>query len=107
MTTVSRTPRPRKPVGRTLFYNVKAGALFLTINGKEFAYWLDRLAHDFGAAVRCVRLTKFVANRKAGEPDAYDVTVSADGTRTCECLGFLRHSHCKHADALAVLLTRG
>jgi hypothetical protein len=94
----------KKPA-RTLNYNRTVGALYVTIGKKEFGYWVDRLPH-YDARVVAVRLTKFQAARKADEPDHYDVTCGPQ-TRSCECLGFLRHGHCKHGDALAVLHERG
>jgi hypothetical protein len=87
-------------------YNRLAGALFLTVAGKEYGYWLDILPHEFGRSVRAYRLTKFVAQRKPGEPDHYDVTVD-DAHGSCECKGFVFHGHCKHRDSLAALRRRG
>lgn len=90
---------------RSAHLNKLVGALFLTVGEKEFGYWLDPLSHDLGPAIRAFRLTKFVSERKAGEPDHYDVTVDATHQGgTCECKGFLRWNHCKHTSSLLALI---
>ncbi len=63
-------------------------------------YHVSRMASDFGD---CFRLRKVIPT--ANEPNVYDVCLSDEG-HTCECLGHLRHGHCKHADALAALRDR-
>lgn len=91
---------------RTLSYNRLVGALHVRRGGApEVGYWVDQWAHDLGAAVRAFRLTKIVRPAD-GEPDHYDVTISAEGD-ACECRGFLRWQHCKHADAMRFLIGRG
>lgn len=89
---------------RTLSYNALVGALHVTQEGKEYGYWLDSLAHDFGPSVRAFRVTKILG--KPGEPDHYDVTLS-DAGDTCECKGFIRWGRCKHTGALRCLVRRG
>jgi hypothetical protein len=95
--------RQKKP--RTLSYNARVGALHIKQGSEEFGYWLDVLAHDYGPDARCFRLSKIIAPDDGG-PDHYDVCFEGEGAR-CECKGFLRHSHCKHVDALRALLERG
>jgi hypothetical protein len=64
--------------------------------------------HELGDAYRCVRLTKFAATRKEGEPDHYDVVLNPGGAFSAgECLGFLRHGHCKHTDSLLAVHAAG
>jgi hypothetical protein len=53
-----------------------------------------------------------VASRWTKEGDenhpGYDVLVNPEmGYHSCECLGFLRHNHCRHVEAAVVLLARG
>src|SRR5215510_3340267 len=94
----------RKQKPRTLTYNARVDCLHIKQGNVEQGYWLDHLAHDFGPAVRCFRLSKIIL--PADLPGNYDVVVEGNGGR-CECKGFLRHHHCKHVDALRVLLERG
>jgi hypothetical protein len=98
-----------KKAARTLHYNRKAGALFLTIGKQEFGYWLDRLPCEIEGEA-AFRLTKFVATRKPGQPDAYDVRLDCrKAAGSCECMGHLKHGHktpCKHLAALFVLAER-
>jgi hypothetical protein len=96
-----RKPRPKperfvslpvRPSGQM------AGVVRIRV-GKEEAvdYLLTELAADFGRGFRL---------EKAGGEEVYHV--NREGTRTtCECKGFLRHSHCKHADGLAALIAVG
>jgi hypothetical protein len=95
--------RKKKP--RTLSYNPLVGALHIKQGSDEVGYWLDVLAHDFGPAARCFRLSKIVAPED-GAPDHYDVCFEGEDAR-CECRGFLRHARCKHVDSLRCLLERG
>ncbi len=43
---------------------------------------------------------------KIGHEEQYHVNVDHN-RRTCECLGYITHSHCKHADGLAALVNAG
>lgn len=109
-TSTSSKPRKssRKPKVRSMRYDALVGTLYLTVDGKDAgSYWLDRLDAGEPGAV-AVRLTKFVADRKEGEPENYDVRVGRlSALRSCECKGFCRHGHCKHSDALAALVAAG
>jgi hypothetical protein len=40
------------------------------------------------------------------QADAYDVCVEFDGHQ-CDCPGHQAHGHCKHVDALKILIERG
>jgi hypothetical protein len=75
-----------------------AKVLWLTVGKLTTAYRLEELKADFGTAFR---LCKAYQGGNA-EPEAYDILLAEEGA-TCECMGFLRHGHCKHADALAKL----
>ncbi len=43
---------------------------------------------------------------KIGHEETYHVNIDGD-KRTCECEGYLSHSHCKHSDGLAALIAAG
>jgi hypothetical protein len=69
--------------------------------GKESAdYFLTAIPADFG---RGFKVEKIGLHETEG-----DYAVNIDGeTRSCECKGFVRHGHCKHADGLAALIAAG
>jgi hypothetical protein len=76
--------------------------LWLTTDRLITAYKLSALDHGFGLAA--FRLAK--ADCGDGNPEVYDVLL--DGARsTCECLGFLKHHHCKHLESLLSLIAAG
>jgi len=105
--------KTRKPPVRTMHYNRAVGCLLLTVDGKEFGYWIDPLAtlagQDPGPSwgALAFRLTKFVASQKPGEPDHYDVLIAPTGSASCECKGCMRHGHCKHGASLLKLRELG
>ena len=69
--------------------------------GKEYAdYFLTLLPADFGRGFKVEKI-----GLHATEP-GYAVNIDGD-KRSCECKGFLRHGHCKHADGLAALIAAG
>jgi hypothetical protein len=101
--TRQRQPQPKlarsvrlviRPLGRS------PGILRLTV-GKDVAeYYLFAIPADFGIGFRVVKIGLHVTE---GE-----YAVNIDGpTRSCECKGYLRHGHCKHADGIAALIAAG
>jgi hypothetical protein len=69
--------------------------------GKEHAdYFLTLLATDFGRGFKVEKI-----GLHENDPP-YHVNIDAD-KHSCECKGFLRHGHCKHADGLAALIAAG
>ncbi len=100
-------PATRKKKTRTLSYNARVGCLHVRQGSEEWGYWLDALAHDFGPAARCFRLTKIIPPQD-GAPDHYDVQLTPDGNN-CECMAHLYRGHkkpCRHVAALLCLLAR-
>jgi hypothetical protein len=75
--------------------------LLLTVGKQHFGYYLEALPSDIGG--RAFRLTKVEHQIEEGQPDHYDVHLDG-ASSSCECLGHLRHHHCKHQDVLRVLL---
>ncbi len=104
MATVSAR-RPRSSPARTiaLFQPPRDGAPGLlelrTGKADPTGYYLWPIPSDFGTAYR---VEKYAT--QGGE--VYDVCLAGE-LSSCECLGFLRHSHCKHIASLATLAERG
>jgi hypothetical protein len=98
-----RTPRPRVKPSLSVLLERHPGnrlaLLHLALGKETHHYYLSELAADFG---RAFRVEKFLS--QGGE--SYDVLLD-DAYGHCECLGFLRHGHCKHLDGLRTLLARG
>src|SRR4051794_38691701 len=76
------------------------GILDVDMGKQLFSYFLTPLPSDFGRAFELRRY-----NPADGE--TYHVNLGADPTEhLCDCMGFLRWSHCKHISSL-VELTEG
>jgi hypothetical protein len=98
------SPRPRvKPSRSATLGNPVNGhyPLTLTVGKQRFGYYLEALPCDIGG--KAFRLTKLAHQVEEGQPDHYDVHLDG-ASSSCECLGHLRHHHCKHQDVLRVLL---
>lgn len=65
-------------------------------------YRIVRIPAEGGHAWRF----NILGRKPPASPDHYDVFVAdrTDLRDSCECLGFLRHGHCKHTAALRALL---
>lgn len=106
-TTTTTTRKSTKP--RTLDFRATTQVgvyLVRIVNGKpglkttvDETYTVHHVPSDGGDGFLMVK-----ANLDS--PEAYHVLL--DGLCTsCECMGFLRHQHCKHVDALQCLHRRG
>jgi hypothetical protein len=95
-----KKPRPYvKPVLSVLLerdFTSRYSLLHLTLGKEEHHYYLSELPSDFG---RAFRLDKFYSQGGG----RYDVLIEG-AYGSCECLGFLRHGHCKHVDGLRQLV---
>jgi hypothetical protein len=104
MSTVAiRKPRPKPARSIRLEHPLNAdgknGVVRITVGKETGDYFLDRIPADFGLGFRVEEI---------GGDEVYHVNIDNDGrTRTCECKGYLRHCHCKHADSLARLIELG
>lgn len=105
MSTLTRSPRPRKPIARAIGVleppQADQPGLLKIVMGKEAAvYWYREIPADFGG--RAFELRKFQAE------EAYHVLLPGNGCHgSCECKGHIRHGHCKHAEGLAALEQAG
>jgi len=76
------------------------GIVRITV-GEEYAdYFLTMIPADYGRGFKVEKV-----GLMANDPP-YHVNIDGD-KRSCECKGFLRHGHCKHADGLAALVAAG
>jgi hypothetical protein len=92
--TKTATRKRTKPARRCKLYEGSPMLLVLSVGKEVFEYFVDR--HE---AADCYRLRKPLP-----EQVAYDLDL---GGRRCECLGFLRHRHCKHLESMAALKAAG
>ena len=76
------------------------GIVRITVGGKHADYFLYPLAADFGRGFRLEKVDPI------GDGTGYAVNIDGD-RRSCDCKGFCRWSHCKHADGLAALVAAG
>ena len=104
-TTPARQRKPRPKPERFIRLCVKptaetVGVVRIRVGKEQADYFLTELAADFGRGFQIEKIGT------AAEPAAYHVNIDGE-QRTCDCKGFGRWSHCKHADGLAALLAAG
>ena len=106
--TATARPRQRKPrakPARFVRLVIKPdadsfGVVRLTVGGRSADYLLTLLPADFGRGFQVEKIGL------EGRGEVYHVNLDGD-RRTCECKGFLKWGHCKHADGLAALIAAG
>lgn len=75
------------------------GVFQLTIGKKSALYTFREIPCDIGG--------RGFAIHSLGLGNLYHVRVGDPSECSCECLGFLRHGHCKHVAGLAALIWQG
>jgi hypothetical protein len=103
MSTVTRTRRRVKPSRSIRWLSRPEGSIpgLVTItSGKDRdTYSLQPILADFGHGFELAKVN--------ADPAAEVYHVNLDGLESsCDCKGFLRHSHCKHVEGLLALLAR-
>jgi hypothetical protein len=66
------------------------GLFEVTVGSDVTRYQLSYVPSDFGDGFRFAK--------QGGDGAVYHVHISDQWGRTCECLGYLLHGHCKHID---------
>ncbi len=69
----------------------------------------DGKEEDFYAfgEIPCAIGGRGFAVHRLGLGDLYHVRIGTPADCSCECLGFLRHGHCRHVQGLLALLEQG
>jgi hypothetical protein len=75
------------------------GVFAITNKGQTQYYVCCEIRCDIGGR-------GFVVHR-LGLADLYHVRIGSPSESSCECLGFLRHGHCKHVQGLTALIGHG
>ncbi|HEV3143773.1 MAG TPA: hypothetical protein VGZ47_07825 [Gemmataceae bacterium] len=104
--------KPRPPLSRFFSYtpakNGLASLLTLQVGKNLCSYTVRQIDNECDS-----RLAFEVGKLDLADPQTYHVRLMPDGSeRECDCMGFLRWAdqngqHCKHVDAVALLLTEG
>lgn len=95
-------PATRKKPARSVALHIRPdgaapGAIELTVGKQSGGYLMTEIGSDFGRAF---------AVEKAEDGTVYHVLL--DGAESsCECMGHLRHGHCKHVSGLSALIDAG
>lgn len=99
------TQRERKVRLLAWIPELRAGVLRIVEEGKASPdfYHVCEIDADFG---RGFCLEKMVNGNPTNCEAAYCICLRPVAS-TCECKGFLRHGHCRHAEALSALLKSG
>jgi hypothetical protein len=104
MSTVTRSRKRVKPERRVQLAVAPSevnpfAVVVITVGQEETHYRVQAIPSDFGEAFAVEKIDDL-------DPAVYHVNLSADG-HTCDCKGFTRWAHCKHADGLAALKREG
>jgi hypothetical protein len=75
------------------------GVLCLSIRRRQTFYTFKEIPCDIGGR-------GFLLHR-LGLGELYHVRIGNPEESSCECLGFLRHGHCKHIQGLTMLISHG
>jgi hypothetical protein len=94
--------KSRKPLAR-LIALVRPGLVRIVQGHAVDLYSVERVAADYGTAFRVCK----VDDAGAEKADPYHVHFDPETGDTCDCLGYLRHQHCKHRDGLKALIAAG
>jgi hypothetical protein len=99
-TAASRQRKPRSKPARSIRLTLKPfdgnpGVVRVTVGKEQADYFVTEIPADFGRG--------FKVEKMGDEAAAYHVNIDEE-SQSCECKGFARWHHCKHADGLAALV---
>jgi hypothetical protein len=94
--------KSRKPVVR-LISLVRPGLVRILEGHTETFYTLAPVPADWGRAFRICKAD--IHGMEIADP--YHVHLDAELGDSCDCLGSLKHGHCKHRSGLRALLAAG
>src|ERR1043166_6614521 len=103
VTAPARQREPRSKPARSIRLTLKPfegnpGVVRVTVGKDQADYFVTEIPADYGRG--------FKVEKMGDESAAYCVNIDGDN-RSCECKGFWRWHHCKHADGLAALVKAG
>jgi hypothetical protein len=75
------------------------GVVRVRVGRRSADYSLREFRSDVGG--RAFELVKLGLE---ADGEMYHVRLTGNGQDSCDCRGFVRHSHCKHRDGLAALV---
>ena len=97
--------KPRTKPARSIRLEVRPednglGIVRINIGTEHDNYFLTLIPADFGRGFKVEKI-----GLTCNEPP-YCVNIDGEN-KTCECKGYLKWGHCKHADGLAALIAAG
>jgi hypothetical protein len=98
-----RKPRPKPQRSVRLCFQPEGdspGVVRLAVGREAADYFITPIPADFGRGFKVERIDIDATEGK------YAVNIDGE-KRSCECKGFGRHGHCKHADGIAALIAAG
>jgi hypothetical protein len=85
----------------------RPGVLRIACGKDTDLYFIEALATDFGRGFKLTRKDFAPGADHSTDGAEYHVNLDHKGRHRCECLGFLRHRHCKHVEGLLALAKLG
>jgi len=101
----TRQRKPRQKPARSIRLTLQPfdgnpGVVQITVGKERADYFVTPIPADFGRGFKVEKMGD------EADPTAYHVNLDGE-QRSCECKGFGRWHHCKHADGLAALVKAG
>jgi hypothetical protein len=106
VTAPATSRKPRSKPARSIRLDLtpgqhSPGVVTIAVGKLAKRYFLDTIPSDWGRAFRLEEIGT------DGECPYFVCLDDSTGHHQCNCLGFLRHGHCKHVAGLRALLAAG